>query len=96
MSKTMYKKAIEIIHSREYDAEKICSQLAQNYPSLFVKFSTLPQNSLEQEIIALGRKQLKIQAIALYREKTNTDLRTAKDAVEQIFDKYGISDHRVR
>ena len=47
--------------------------------------------SLEGQVLALMRGQKKILAIKLYREQTGVGLKQAKDAVEALAAKHGIS-----
>lgn len=47
--------------------------------------------SLEGQVLALLQGQKKIPAIKLYREKTGAGLKQAKDAVEALAAKHGIS-----
>ena len=48
-------------------------------------------NSLEGQVLALMQGQKKIKAIKLYREQTGAGLKQAKDAVEALAAKHGIS-----
>ena len=48
-------------------------------------------NSLEGQVLALMQGQKKIWAIKLYREQTGVGLKQAKDAVEALAAKHGIS-----
>ena len=48
-------------------------------------------SGLEGRVLALMREGRKIQAIKLYRGKTRTGLKEAKDAVEQLAAKHGIT-----
>ena len=48
-------------------------------------------NSLEGQVLALMQGQQKIKAIKVYREKTGVGLKQAKDAVEALAAKHGIS-----
>src|SRR5208282_916448 len=48
-------------------------------------------NSLEGQVLALMQGQKKILAIKLYREQTGVGLKRAKDAVEALAAKHGIS-----
>ena len=48
-------------------------------------------NGLEGQVLALLQGQQKIRAIKLYREQTGVGLKQAKDAVEALAAKYGIS-----
>jgi len=48
-------------------------------------------NSLEGQVLALMRDQKKIWAIKVYREQTGVGLKQAKDAVEALAAKHGIS-----
>jgi hypothetical protein len=53
----------------------------------------LPEGELsdfDKEILDLMRGTKKIEAIKLYREKTNVGLKEAKDAVEALAARYGI------
>ena len=47
--------------------------------------------SLEGQVLALMQSQRKIEAIKLYRSQTGAGLKAAKDAVESLAAKYGIS-----
>jgi ribosomal protein L7/L12 len=47
--------------------------------------------SLEGQVLALVQSQKKIEAIKLYRQQTGTGLKEAKDAVEALAAKHGIS-----
>ncbi len=48
-------------------------------------------NSLEGQVLVLMQGQQKIRAIKLYREQTGVGLKQAKDAVEALAAKHGIS-----
>ena len=48
-------------------------------------------DSLEYQVLALMQGQKKIEAIKLYRQQTGVGLKEAKDAVEALAAKYGIS-----
>ena len=48
-------------------------------------------NSMEGQVLALMQGQKKIEAIRLYREQTGAGLKQAKDAVEALAAKQGIS-----
>jgi hypothetical protein len=48
-------------------------------------------SSLEGQVLALMQGQQKIKAIKLYREQTGVGLKQAKDAVEALAAKHGIS-----
>jgi len=49
-------------------------------------------NSLERQVLALLQGQKKIWAIKVYREQTGVGLKQAKDAVEALGAKHGISE----
>lgn len=48
-------------------------------------------NSLEGQVLALMQGQKKIDAIKLYRQQTGTGLKEAKDAVEALAVRHGVS-----
>ena len=48
-------------------------------------------DSLEGQVLVLMQGQKKIEAIKLYRQQTGVGLKEAKDAVESLAAKYGIS-----
>ena len=48
-------------------------------------------DSLEGQVLGMMQGQKKIEAIKLYRQRTGCDLKTAKDAVEALAAKHGIS-----
>jgi hypothetical protein len=56
-----------------------------------VETNGVDPNSLEGQVLALMRGQKKIWAIKVYREKTGVGLKQAKDAVEALAAKHGIS-----
>ncbi len=56
-----------------------------------VETNGVDPNSLEGQVLALMRDQKKIWAIKLYREHTGVGLKQAKDAVEALAAKHGIS-----
>ncbi len=47
--------------------------------------------SLEGQVLVLMQGQKKIEAIKLYRQQTGVGLKEAKDVVESLAAKYGIS-----
>jgi ribosomal protein L7/L12 len=53
--------------------------------------SGIDPNSLEGQVLALVQAQKKILAIKVYREQTGVGLKQAKDAVEALAAKHGIS-----
>jgi len=56
-----------------------------------VETSGVDPTSLEGQVLALMQVQKKIWAIKLYREQTGVGLKEAKDAVEALAAKHGIS-----
>ena len=48
-------------------------------------------NSLEGQVLALMQGQKKIEAVKLYRQQTGLGLKEAKDAVEALAAKHGMS-----
>jgi ribosomal protein L7/L12 len=56
-----------------------------------VETNGVDPNSLEGQVLSLMRDQKKIWAIKVYREKTGVGLKQAKDAVEALAAKHGIS-----
>jgi ribosomal protein L7/L12 len=56
-----------------------------------IETSGVDPNSLEGQVLTLMRDQKKIWAIKVYREKTGVGLKQAKDAVEALAAKHGIS-----
>lgn len=84
-----YKKAIEIITDGEKEINwyNICVEIAKNNPKKLVDAYTEvyeSENKWMKDVKNLIKEQRNIQAIKLYREKTGTDLRTAKEAVDDI------------
>ena len=52
---------------------------------------TVEPDSLEGQVLALLRGEKKIEAIVVYRRQTGAGLKVAKDAVEALAAKHGIS-----
>jgi hypothetical protein len=94
MKNEAYKKAIEIIYRKDYNAEAVCLKLAQERPDVFCLCiqETLKTTTYKEEIIAIikaGRGL--IPAIKFYREKTQTGLKEAKDYCEKVLRDAGIN-----
>lgn len=90
MNEEAYKKAIELIMNRSYNADAIVIKLAQENPALFVEYATgrkdwmlSAQESFAKLIFESNGRDV-IQTIKAVRIEFNLSLKEAKDIVDSI------------
>jgi hypothetical protein len=93
MRNEAYKKALEVIYRKDYNAEAVCLKLAQERPDVFCLCiqETLKTTTYKEEIIAIikaGRGL--IHAVKFYREKTQAGLKESKEYCEEVLKEAGI------